>query len=153
MYYSNEENHYYIKISAFISLELLGIFLFYELKKYIKYLENIIFFMDIFFIIFLDYLGMIYLEILTTIIMLTELPLLLYSFILFLVKEKNFYFFYTMLNLVLFGVFLTLNTYNFVINPLFLKPLELIFMFIYVIIIFLYLILINDGKKDNIIGE
>ena len=92
-------------------------------------------------------------EISITIIMLIELPIILYLFIIFLVEEKFIYFLYTILNLFLFTISLILNTYNFNIEDNLLKLLILKIFITYGILTFIYFILLIEIKKNKIMNN
>ena len=152
--YNNKDtgNECYTKLLSFLSLEILGISIFFILKKD-KLLNSTKIFLSLlsfFIIIFLDYFGITYLEISITIIMLIELMIILYLFILFLVEEKFIYFLYTIINLFLFTISLILNTSNFNIEDNFFKFLILKIFIIYGILTFLYFMLLKEMKKNII---
>lgn len=155
--YNNKDtgNECYTKLLSFLSLEILGISIFFILKKD-KLLNSTKIFLSLlsfFIIIFLDYFGITYLEISITIIMLIELMIILYLFILFLVEEKFIYFLYTIINLFLFTISLILNTSNFNIEDNFFKFLILKIFIIYGILTFLYFILLKEIKRNKIIDN
>ena len=153
--YSNKEigNESYIKLLSFLSFEILGVSIFFILKKDILFNSVKIFLslLSFFIIIFLNYFGITYLEISITIIMLIELPIILYLFIIFLVEEKFIYFLYTILNLFLFTIIL--NTYNFNIEDNLLKLLILKIFITYGILTFIYFILLIEIKKNKIMNN
>ena len=155
--YNNKDtgNECYTKLLSFLSLEILGISIFFILKKD-KLLNSTKIFLSLlsfFIIIFLDYFGITYLEISITIIMLIELMIILYLFILFLVEEKFIYFLYTIINLFLFTISLILNTSNFNIEDNFFKFLILKIFIIYGILTFLYFMLLKEIKRNKIIDN
>jgi len=138
--YSNKEigNESYIKLLSFLSFEILGVSIFFILKKDILFNSVKIFLslLSFFIIIFLNYFGITYLESFITIIMLIELPIILYLFIIFLVEEKFIYFLYMILNLFLFSISLILNTFNFNVEDNFLNFFILKIFIIYGILTF-----------------
>ena len=89
---------------------------------------------------------MIYLEFSIGIIMLIELPIILYLFMLFLIKEKFIYFIYTILNLFPFTISLILCIVD--VKQEF---LELLTLKIYCIVYFLSIMLFKIKKKFTII--
>ena len=153
--YSNKDtgNEYYTKLLSFLSFEILGVSIFFIFKKDILFNSVKIFLslLSFFIIIFLNYFGITYLEISITIIMLIELPIILYLFIIFLVEEKFIYFLYTILNLFLFTIIL--NTYNFNIEDNLLKLLILKIFITYGILTFIYFILLIEIKKNKIMNN
>ena len=155
--YSNKDtgNEYYTKLLSFLSFEILGVSIFFIFKKDILFNSVKIFLslLSFFIIIFLNYFGITYLEISITIIMLIELPIILYLFIIFLVEEKFIYFLYTILNLFLFTISLILNTYNFNIEDNLLKLLILKIFITYGILTFIYFILLIEIKKNKIMNN
>ena len=155
--YSNKDigNESYTKLLSFLSFEILGVSIFFIFKKDILFNSVKIFLslLSFFIIIFLNYFGITYLEISITIIMLIELPIILYLFIIFLVEEKFIYFLYTILNLFLFTISLILNTYNFNIEDNLLKLLILKIFIIYGILTFLYFMLLKEIKRNKIIDS
>lgn len=155
--YSNKDtgNECYTKLLSFLSFEILGVSIFFIFKKDILFNSVKIFLslLSFFIIIFLNYFGITYLEISITIIMLIELPIILYLFIIFLVEEKFIYFLYTILNLFLFTISLILNTYNFNIEDNLLKLLILKIFITYGILTFIYFILLIEIKKNKIMNN
>ena len=153
--YSNKDigNESYTKLLSFLSFEILGVSIFFIFKKDILFNSVKIFLslLSFFIIIFLNYFGITYLEISITIIMLIELPIILYLFIIFLVEEKFIYFLYTILNLFLFTIIL--NTYNFNIEDNLLKLLILKIFITYGILTFIYFILLIEIKKNKIMNN
>lgn len=153
--YSNKDtgNECYTKLLSFLSFEILGVSIFFIFKKDILFNSVKIFLslLSFFIIIFLNYFGITYLEISITIIMLIELPIILYLFIIFLVEEKFIYFLYTILNLFLFTIIL--NTYNFNIEDNLLKLLILKIFITYGILTFIYFILLIEIKKNKIMNN
>ena len=153
--YSNKDtgNECYTKLLSFLSFEILGVSIFFILKKDRLFNSVKIFLslLSFFIIIFLNYFGITYLEISITIIMLIELPIILYLFIIFLVEEKFIYFLYTILNLFLFTIIL--NTYNFNIEDNLLKLLILKIFITYGILTFIYFILLIEIKKNKIMNN
>ena len=153
--YSNKDtgNECYTKLLSFLSFEILGMSIFFIFKKDILFNSVKIFLslLSFFIIIFLNYFGITYLEISITIIMLIELPIILYLFIIFLVEEKFIYFLYTILNLFLFTIIL--NTYNFNIEDNLLKLLILKIFITYGILTFIYFILLIEIKKNKIMNN
>lgn len=146
----------YIKIFLFLSLELLGTFLFFQLKKDTKPLNNVSFFLTILcflFIIFLEYFGITYLEILTTIIIIINLPLILYNFMLFLMKESYLYFLYTILNLLFLIIFSILNTFSFNVKSFFSNQLMFKIFIVYIIIGISCLVLFGKEKSEIIVTK
>ena len=152
--YSNKDigNESYTKLLSFLSFEILGVSIFFIFKKDILFNSVKIFLslFSFFIIIFLNYFGITYLEISITIIMLIELPIILYLFIIFLVEEKFIYFLYTILNLLLFTILLILNTFNFNIKDNF---FILKIFIIYGILTFLYFMLLKEIKRNKIIDN
>ena len=156
--YSSKDikNEGYIKILSFLSLETLTISIFFLFKKGKIFSSTKIFlsFLSFFIIIFLDYLGTDYLAFSTFIVILIELPIILYLFILFLVKEKFIYFLYTMLNLLVFTVCFILITLDFKGEFLGLLILKSFIVFsIYSIVYFLSIILLKNKKRIMMIGS
>ena len=155
--YSNKEigNESYIKLLSFLSFEILGVSIFFILKKDILFNSVKIFLslLSFFIIIFLNYFGITYLESFITIIMLIELPIILYLFIIFLVEEKFIYFLYMILNLFLFSISLILNTFNFNVEDNFLNFFILKIFIIYGILTFLYFMLLKEIKRNKIIDN
>ena len=155
--YSNKYigNECYTRLLSFLSLEVLVTSIFFIFKKDKLFNTTIIFLSILSFLIvnFLDYLGMIYLEFSIAIIMLIELPIILYLFMLFLIKEKFIYFLYTIINLFLFTISLILNTSNFNIEDNFFKFLILKIFIIYGILTFLYFMLLKEIKRNKIIDN
>ena len=153
--YSNKDtgNECYTKLLSFLSFEILGVSIFFIFKKDILFNSVKIFLslLSFFIIIFLNYFGITYLESFITIIMLIELPIILYLFIIFLVEEKFIYFLYTILNLFLFTIIL--NTYNFNIEDNLLKLLILKIFITYGILTFIYFILLIEIKKNKIMNN
>ena len=153
--YSNKDtgNECYTKLLSFLSFEILGVSIFFIFKKDILFNSVKIFLslLSFFIIIFLNYFGITYLAISITIIMLIELPIILYLFIIFLVEEKFIYFLYTILNLFLFTIIL--NTYNFNIEDNLLKLLILKIFITYGILTFIYFILLIEIKKNKIMNN
>lgn len=103
----------------------------------------------------MDYLGIAYLEFSVAIIILIELPIILYLFILFLIEEEFIYFLYTILNLFLFTISLTLCIFD--AKQEFLELLILKSFIIYCIVYFLSIILLKNKKifliLDNLIKK
>lgn len=135
----------------------MGISIFFILKKdklfnSTKILLSLLLF---FIIIFLDYLGIAYLEFSVAIIMLIELPIILYLFILFLVEEEFIYFLYIILNLFPFTISLILCIFD--AKQEFLELLILKSFIIYCIVYFLSIILFKNKKifliLDNLIKK
>lgn len=155
--YSNKEigNESYIKLLSFLSFEILGVSVFFIFKKDILFNSVKIFLslLSFFIIIFLNYFGITYLESFITIIMLIELPIILYLFIIFLVEEKFIYFLYMILNLFLFSISLILNTFNFNVEDNFLNFFILKIFIIYGILTFLYFMLLKEIKRNKIIDN
>ena len=155
--YSNKEigNESYIKLLSFLSFEILGVSIFFIFKKDILFNSVKIFLslLSFFIIIFLNYFGITYLESFITIIMLIELPIILYLFIIFLVEEKFIYFLYMILNLFLFSISLILNTFNFNVEDNFLNFFILKIFIIYGILTFLYFMLLKEIKRNKIIDN
>ena len=152
--YSNKEigNESYTKLLSFLSFEILGVSVFFIFKKDILFNSVKIFLslLSFFIIIFLNYFGITYLESFITIIMLIELPIILYLFIIFLVEEKFIYFLYMILNLFLFSISLILNTFNFNVEDNF---FILKIFIIYGILTFLYFMLLKEIKRNKIIDN
>ena len=152
--YSNKEigNENYTKLLSFLSFEILGVSVFFIFKKDILFNSVKIFLslLSFFIIIFLNYFGITYLESFITIIMLIELPIILYLFIIFLVEEKFIYFLYMILNLFLFSISLILNTFNFNVEDNF---FILKIFIIYGILTFLYFMLLKEIKRNKIIDN
>ncbi len=155
--YSNKDigNESYTKLLSFLSFEILEVSIFFIFKKDILFNSVKIFLslLSFFIIIFLNYFGITYLEISITIIMLIELPIILYLFIIFLVEEKFIYFLYTILNLLLFTILLILNTFNFNIKDNFFNFFILKIFIIYGILTFLYFMLLKEIKRNKIIDN
>lgn len=151
----NIGNECYTRLLSFLSLEILGISIFFIFKKDKLFNGTKIFLslLSFFITIFLNYFGMTCLEISITIIMLIELPIILYLFILFLVEEKFIYFLYTIINLFLFTISLILNTYNFNIEDNLLKLLILKIFITYGILTFIYFILLIEIKRNKIMDN
>ena len=151
--YSNKYigNECYIRLLSFLSLEVLVTSIFFIFKKDKLFNTTIIFLSILSFLIvnFLDYLGMIYLEFSIAIIMLIELPIILYLFMLFLIKEKFIYFIYTILNLFPFTISLILCIVD--VKQEFLELLILKSFIIYCIVYFLSIMLFKIKKKFTII--
>lgn len=136
---------YYEKTIIFISFELIGIFIFHTIKN-INSLKKIIlsFFLMYFIVIVIFY----YIEIkdlifLVAFLILIFIPLILYSFILFLIKRNLFYFLYTGVQLIWFIVFLLLNIIEVDVKKSNFKIDKLEIFIIYGLISFLYITLIK----------
>lgn len=155
--YSNKYigNECYTRLLSFLSLEVLvtSIFFIFKKDRLFNSVKIFLSLLSFFIIIFLNYFGITYLEISITIIMLIELPIILYLFIIFLVEEKFIYFLYTILNLFLFTISLILNTFNFNIEDNFLNFLILKIFIIYGILTFLYFMLLKEIKRNKIIDN
>ena len=155
--YNNKDigNESYTKLLSFLSFEILGVSIFFILKKDRLFNSVKIFLslLSFFIIIFLNYFGITYLEISITIIMLIELPIILYLFIIFLVEEKFIYFLYMILNLFLFSISLILNTFNFNVEDNFFNFFILKIFIIYGILTFLYFVLLKEIKRNKIIDN
>lgn len=150
--YNNKNNEYilYLKIVDYLSLEFLGIFLFYLLEKNKLFLKNKHFFISIFCFlsaVFLERLGISYLEYLAMIIVLINVPIIFYSFILFLIKENNLYFFYAILSLLFAIIYFILE------SELVEFKIVLKIFIVYTIIGISYLIILKKNKNKSIIAK
>lgn len=140
---------YYKGITAFISLELLEIFIFYTLneKKRNNFKLNYYFlpFLNFFLINYFYYLGEKYIEILSFSSLLLFL-IIIYSFLLFLVDRISFYFKYTLVSFIylLFLIHITVP-----INPP--KKEEMLYIIgaFYIVYVFMFFLIKEAGKKNK----
>ena len=141
------EYTFQLKLSTFIFMELLEIIVFYSRKKYIKYLELtviICILFNIFIIEILTYFNEESINFLFSPLLLINIPLILYLFILFLLKQKYFYLIYILIDLFLFIMLLFLASSKLLAI---LKNITVVFLIIYMLISFLYVILFKQNKK------
>lgn len=142
---------YYKGLSAFLTLELLEIFIFYTLneKKINNFKLNFSFFsffsfFNFFLITYFYYLGEKYIEILSFSSLLLFLNII-YSFLLFLVDRISFYFKYTLVSFIylLFLIHITVPT-----NPP--KKEEMIYIIgvFYIVYIFIFFLIKEVGEKN-----
>lgn len=153
------EYTFQLKLATFIFMELLEIIVFYSRQKYIKYLEitviiGILF--NIFIIETLTYFNEESINFLFYPLLLINIPLVLYLFILFLLKQKYFYLIYILVDLFLIIVLLFLASSK--LLAILQKKSELeniasIFCIIYTLICFLYILLFKKNKEKIIKKE
>ena len=136
---------YYKGLSAFLTLELLEIFIFYTLnEKKINNFKLTFSFFNFFLINYFYYLGEKYIEILSFSSLLLFLNII-YSFLLFLVDRISFYFKYTLVSFIylLFLIHITVPT-----NPP--KKEEMIYIIgvFYIVYIFIFFLIKEVGEKN-----
>lgn len=134
---------YYEKTIIFISFELIGIFIFHTIKNINSLKKIILSFFLMYFIVIFYYIEIKDLIFLVAFLILIFIPLILYSFILFLIKRNLFYFLYTGVQLIWFIVFLLLNIIEVDIKKSNFKIDKLEIFIIYGLISFLYITLIK----------
>lgn len=147
------EYTFQLKLITFIFMELLEIIIFYSRQKYTKYLEIMVIIgilFNIFVIKILTYFSEESINFLFYPLLLINIPLILYLFILFLLKQKYFYLIYILIDLFWFIMLFLDSSKSLAILQ---KKAELgnitfIFCIISVLISFLYVLLFKQNKKN-----
>ena len=147
------EYTFQLKLTTFIFMELLEIVVFYSRPKYIKYLEitviiGILFNISI--IETLTYFNEESINFLFYPLLLINIPLVLYLFILFLLKQKYFYLIYILVELFCFIVLLFLASSKLLAilqKKTELKNIMVVFWTTSILISFLYVLLFKQNKE------
>ena len=147
------EYTFQLKLTTFIFMELLEIIVFYSRSKYIKYLEIIVIIGILFNISIIETLTYFNEESINFLfypLLLINIPLVLYLFILFLLKQKYFYLIYILVDLFWFIVLLFLASSKLLAilqKKTELENIMVVFWITSILISFLYVLLFKQNKE------